>query len=51
MRPPPPRSSPRTINSADSEFKSLAADLPDIHRALKKITVSGDVACIQLTIG
>jgi len=28
----------------------LADFLPDIHRALKKITVSGDVVCIQLTI-
>jgi hypothetical protein len=28
----------------------LADFLPDIHRALKKITVSGDVACIELTI-
>ena len=28
----------------------LADLLPDIHRALKKISVSGDVVCIQLTI-
>ena len=28
----------------------LADFLPDIHRALKKITVSGDVVCIELTI-
>ena len=28
----------------------LAGFLPDIHRALKKITVSGDVVCIELTI-
>jgi len=28
----------------------LADFLPDIHRALKRITVSGDVVCIQLTI-
>jgi SnoaL-like polyketide cyclase len=29
---------------------SLGDLLPDIHRALKKISVSGDVVCIQLTI-
>ena len=28
----------------------LAGFLPDIHRALRKITVSGDAVCIQLTI-
>ena len=28
----------------------LAGFLPDIHRALKKITVSGDVVCIELSI-
>jgi hypothetical protein len=28
----------------------LAQFLPDIHRALKEITVSGDVVCIELTI-
>jgi SnoaL-like domain len=28
----------------------LAQFLPDIHRALKKITVSGDVVCIELSI-
>ena len=28
----------------------LADFLPDIHRALKQITVSGDEVCIQLTI-